>query len=81
MRFNENWDGVRPLSEARKMGKAQLRKAVNDAFNRHFNNVPVPLMTLVAIYKELEAAILAGGDAEKAMVAIRKKYSVAEDEQ
>jgi len=66
------------LSEARRMGKRQLRKAVDDVFNKHFNGVPVPLMKLVAIYKEIEAAITSGADPDKAMGEIKKKHGIAE---
>lgn len=67
------------VTEARKMGKRQLRKAVDDVFNKHFNGVPVPLMKLVAIFKEIEAAIVSGADPEKAMVEIKKKHGIAEE--
>lgn len=67
------------VTEARKMGKRQLRKAVDDVFNKHFNGVPVPLMKLVAIFKEIEAAIVSGADPEKAMAEIKKKHGIAEE--
>lgn len=67
------------VTEARKMGKRQLRKAVDDVFNKHFNGVPVPLMKLVAIYKEIEAAITSGADPDKAMGEIKKKHGIAEE--
>ena len=66
------------VTEARKMGKRQLRKAVDDVFNKHFNGVPVPLMKLVAIYREIEAAITSGADPDKAMGEIKKKHGIAE---
>lgn len=56
------------------MSKKQLDKAVNAAFTKHFNKVQIDMLAIPRLYKEIEAGLSAGKDADTFMPELVKKY-------
>ena len=56
------------------MSKKQLDKAVNAAFTKHFNRVQIDMLAIPRLYKEIEAGLSAGKDADTFMPELVKKY-------
>jgi hypothetical protein len=56
------------------MSKKQLDKAVNAAFNKHFNRVQIDMMSIPKLYKEIEAGLSGGKNPDEFMPALVTKY-------